>query len=79
MEKMQCAAFLVDPEGGHPAYDYKADRDVLVDGGRGAFTDDELNKRYSDLMCEVGRRVNDGMILPGDFKKKKDKEGCIVA
>lgn len=77
-QKTRCALALIDPEGGHPAYDHTQDPDVLIDGGKGPYDPKELDKRYLELLCEVGKRVNDGMVLPADFKTKKDKEGCIV-
>ncbi|KAG8784702.1 hypothetical protein FRC12_018372 [Ceratobasidium sp. 428] len=89
-DKTRCAAYFVDPSGGsnmeynrtedtYPEYNWREDPDVLVDGGKGAFTEDEIRKRYDELLCEVGRRVNDGIELPGlKGKKTKNKDGCIV-
>ncbi|KAG8700029.1 hypothetical protein FRC09_006217 [Ceratobasidium sp. 395] len=77
-DKTRSAAYLVDPSGSHTEYNWREDPDVLIDGGKGAFTEDELRKRYDELLCEVGRRVNDGIELPGMKGKKGEKDGCIV-
>ncbi|CAE6408639.1 unnamed protein product [Rhizoctonia solani] len=76
-EKMRCAGALLGLGG---TYDPASDSDVLIDGGKGAFTVDELNRRYDELMCEVGRRVNDGHPLPGSSKTngQGEKDGCIL-
>ncbi|CAE6441304.1 unnamed protein product [Rhizoctonia solani] len=74
-EKTRCAGALLGLGG---TYDPTSDPDVLIDGGKGAFTTDELNRRYDELMCEVGRRVNDGLPLPGSHASGKAKDGCIV-
>ncbi|KAF8757983.1 ADP-ribosylglycohydrolase [Rhizoctonia solani] len=63
--------------------DTGSDPDVLIDGGKGAFTPEELNRRYDELMCEVGKRVNDGLPLPGSHGSgskggKSEKDGCIM-
>ncbi|CAE6373777.1 unnamed protein product [Rhizoctonia solani] len=80
VQKMKCAGSLLGLGG---TYDSTNDPDVLIDGGKGAFTPEELNRRYDELMCEVGRRVNDGLPLPGSRGPsgkggKGEKDGCIV-
>ncbi|CAE6518713.1 unnamed protein product [Rhizoctonia solani] len=74
-EKTKCAGALLGLGG---TYDSASDPEVLVDGGKGPFTPDELNRRYDELMCEVGRRVNDGLPFPGSNKVKGEKDGCVV-
>ncbi|KAF8705340.1 ADP-ribosylglycohydrolase, partial [Rhizoctonia solani] len=79
-EKMQCAGSLLGFGGD---YDPSSDPDVLIDGGKGAFTAEELNRRYDELMCEVGKRVNDGFSLPGSHGSgskggKSEKDGCVM-
>ncbi|CAE7151326.1 unnamed protein product [Rhizoctonia solani] len=76
-EKTRCAGALLGLGG---TYDPASDPDVLIDGGKGAFTPDELNRRFDELMCEVGKRVNDGLPFPGSSKKKgqNEKDGCVV-
>ncbi|KAG9097533.1 hypothetical protein FRC06_007460 [Ceratobasidium sp. 370] len=76
VQKARYAVSIVDPSQGLPQYNWKEDKDVLIDGGRGAPTEEELRKRYDELMCEVGRRVHGGIELPGLGRgKKKDKDG----
>ncbi|KAG9122387.1 hypothetical protein FRC07_001271 [Ceratobasidium sp. 392] len=70
--KTQGALSLIDSSGNYPEYNWGEDKDVLIDGGKGAFTEDELRRRYDELMCEVGRRVNDGVKFPGQGKKEKE-------
>ncbi|CAE6436168.1 unnamed protein product [Rhizoctonia solani] len=76
-EKTRCAGALLGLGG---TYDPASDSDVLIDSGKGAFTSDELNRRYDELMCEVGKRVNDGLPFPGSGKTKGQgkKDGCVV-
>ncbi|KAG8746099.1 hypothetical protein FRC10_006202 [Ceratobasidium sp. 414] len=79
VQKARCAVSLVDPSQCLLEYNWQDDKDVLIDGGRGAFTEEELRKRYDELMCEVGRRVHGGIELPGPRRgKKEDKNGCVV-
>ncbi|KAG8691531.1 hypothetical protein FRC08_010157 [Ceratobasidium sp. 394] len=79
VQKARCAVSPIDSSQGLPEYNWREDKDVLIDGGRGAFTEDELKKRYDELMCEVGKRVHGGIELPGLGKgKKKDKDGCVI-
>ncbi|KAG8678514.1 hypothetical protein FRC09_019772 [Ceratobasidium sp. 395] len=35
IQKARNAAFLVNPDGGCPMYDWRTDQDVLIDGGKG--------------------------------------------
>ncbi|QRV73781.1 ADP-ribosylglycohydrolase [Ceratobasidium sp. AG-Ba] len=73
--KTRSLGYLLDPSGTYPVYDWKDDKDVLIDGGKGAFTKEELKKRYDELMCDVAKRVYDA----GKEKenKEKDKEGLL--
>ncbi|KAJ1306510.1 hypothetical protein OPQ81_007512 [Rhizoctonia solani] len=80
VEKVRGAGALLGLGG---TYDPTADPDVLIDGGKGAFTHEELNRRYDELMCEVGRRVNDGLPLPGSHrsyskKGRNENDGCVL-
>ncbi|CAE6413977.1 unnamed protein product [Rhizoctonia solani] len=79
-EKMRCAGSLLRLGG---TYDPTNDPEVLIDGGKGAFTPEDLNRRYDELMCEVGKRVNDGLPLPGSRGQgrkggQSEKDGCVM-
>ncbi|KAB5593910.1 ADP-ribosylglycohydrolase [Ceratobasidium theobromae] len=78
-EKTRCATALLGLGGTYNPVD---DPDVLIDGGKGAFTPDELNKRFDELMCEVGKRVYSDSALPGFVTrpgaKNKEDKGCLI-
>ena len=68
------ASLLLGPSSGFPTYNWESDEDTLVDGGKGAYTEDALDVRWKGLTESMHIRLGD---LPGTKKAPKDDK-CII-
>lgn len=58
LAKVDAACYLMELH--HMVYDYEADADTLIDGGKGAMPRDEMDGRVMMLMVEAEARIKEG-------------------
>ena len=75
--KTDAAISLLTGEGAK--YGPKADKDNLVDGGKGDMSKEELDARWKVMVETMHRRCGDMELLEKlEKSRKQDKDGCIV-
>ncbi|CAG7850575.1 SubName: Full=Related to ADP-ribosylglycohydrolase, putative-Aspergillus flavus {ECO:0000313/EMBL:CCA69891.1} [Serendipita indica DSM 11827] len=75
--KADAATYLLIGEG--VEYDPSADKDNLVDGGKGDMSKEELDGRWKVMIETLHRRCGDMELLEKMEKsRKQDEDGCIV-
>lgn len=70
LTKTDAACYLMGLH--HMVYDYEADADTLVDGGKGAYTSAEIDGKVMMLMVEATERTKEGA------KNRKKGSKCTI-